>query len=72
MQDTLVFLVEAYLKPVLDYFSEIGHCKVDFCNVHVKLCWISTEIEMTLKQEIIELVRLSAAKDVRDVGFSFP
>jgi len=27
---------------------------------------------MTLKQEIIELVRLSAAKDVGDAGFSFP
>jgi len=30
------------------------------------------EIEATLKQEIIELVRLSVTKDVEDVGFSFP
>jgi len=26
---------------------------------------------MILKQEIIKLVRLSAAEDIRDVGFSF-
>jgi len=29
------------------------------------------EMEATLKQDIIELVRLSAAENVRDVGFSF-
>jgi len=29
------------------------------------------EIEVTLKQEIIKLVRLSATKDVRNIGFSF-
>jgi len=67
----LVFLVEAHLKPVLGYFCEIGHCKVDFCNVYVKLHQISAEIEAILKQEIIELVRLSAAEDVGNMGFSF-
>ena len=70
MQDALVFLVEAHLKPVLGYFHEIGHCKVDFYNVHVKLYWISMEIEAILKQEIIELVRLSIAKDVGNIGLS--
>ena len=30
------------------------------------------EIEVTLKQEIIELVRLSVTKDVGNVGFSSP
>jgi len=44
LQDALVFLVEPYLKPVLDYFSEISYCEVDFHNVHVKLYWISMEI----------------------------
>jgi len=72
LQNTLVFLVEAYLKPVLGYSSEIGYCEVDFCNVYVELHWISTKIETTLKQEIIKLVRLSAAKGVEDVGFSSP
>jgi len=71
LQNALVFLVEAHLKPVLGYFHKISHCNVDFCNVSVKLYWISVEIEMILKQEIIKLVRLSAAEDIRDVGFSF-
>jgi len=30
------------------------------------------EIEITLKQKIIELVRLSATEDVGNVGFSSP
>ena len=70
LQNTLVFLVEVYLKLVLGYSSEIGHCEVDFHNVHVKLCWISAEIQVILKQEIIELVRLSATKSIREIGFS--
>jgi len=72
LQNTLVFLVKTHLKPVLDYSSEISHCKVDFHNVHVKLYWISMELETTLKQEIIELIRLSTAEGVRDVSFSSP
>ena len=70
LQDALVFLVEAYLKPVLDYSSEVDHCEVDFHNVHVELCWVSMEIQATLEQEIIELVRLSVAEDIRDASFS--
>ena len=72
LQDVLVFLVEAHLKPVLGYSSEISHCKVDFYNIYVKLCWISMEITITLKQEIIELVRLSAAESIKNAGFSSP
>jgi len=70
LQDALVFLVKAYLKPILSDSSEIGYCKINFCNVHVKLCRISVEVKMTLKQEIIELVRLGAAEYIRDAGFS--
>ena len=72
MQDALVFLVKTYFKPALGYFSEIGYYKVDFCNVCIKLYQISVEIKMILKQKIIELVRLSVVKDVRDMGFSSP
>jgi len=49
LQDILVLLVEAYFKPVLDNSSEIGYYKVDFRNVHIKLCRISIEIEVTLE-----------------------
>jgi len=63
-------LVEAHLKLVLDYSSEISHCKVDFRNVYVELQQISREIYVILEQKIIELVRLSTTKDVGDVGFS--
>jgi len=72
LQDVLVFLVEAHLKLVLSYSCEIGHYKVDFYNVYVELHQISIEIEMTLKQEIIKFVRLSAAKGISDASFSFP
>ena len=72
LKDALVFLVEAHLKPILGYSSKIGHCKVDFHNVHVKLHQISTEVQTVLEQEIIELVRLSATESIRDVGFSSP
>jgi len=74
LQDVLIFLVKTHFKPVLGYFSEIGHGKVDFCNVHVELCWVSAEIQVILKQEIIKLVklvRLSTAEGVRNIGFSF-
>ena len=72
MQDVLVFLVEAHLKPVLGYSSKIGHCKVDFCNVYIELYQVSIEIKAALEQEIIELVRLSVAESVRNAGFSSP
>jgi len=44
LKDVLVFLIKAYLKPVLGYSSEVDHCKVDFHNVCIKLHQISTEI----------------------------
>ena len=49
MQNTLVFLVEAHLKPVLGYSSEVGHYEVDFCNVYVELYRVGVEIEMILE-----------------------
>ena len=72
LQDTLVFLVEAHLKPVLGYSSEISHCEVDFYNVCIELYQISVEIQVTLKQESTKLIKLSTTKGVRDVGFSSP
>jgi len=66
----LVFLVEAHLKPILGYSSEVDYCKVDFCNVHVELYRVGTEVETTLKQKIIELVRLSATESIGNMGFS--
>ena len=70
LQDILVFLVEAYLKPVLGYSSKVGYYKVDFCNVCVKLHKVGMEIKTTLEQKIIELVRLSITEGIRDMGFS--
>jgi len=72
LKDALVFLVEAHLKPVLGYSSKVGHCEVDFYNVHVELHQISMEVYMALEQEIVELVRLSTTESVGDVGFSSP
>jgi len=70
LKNALVSLVEAHLKPILDYSSKIGHCKVDLCNVYVGLYQISVEIKATLEQEIVKLVRLSIAESVGNVGFS--
>jgi len=70
LQNALVFLVEAYFKPVLDYSHEIGHCEVDFCNVCIELHWISAKIKVILKQEIIKLVKLSTTEGIRNAGFS--
>jgi len=71
LKDVLVFLVEVHLKLVLGYSSKVGHCKVDFHNVCVELCQVSIEIKAILEQEIIKLVRLSAAESIRDASFSF-
>ena len=45
----LVLLVEVYLKLVLDYFREIDHYKVDFYNVHIKLCGVYTKVNTIFK-----------------------
>ena len=37
IEDSLLFLVEFYLKPVLGYTSEIGYCKVDIYNIRDEL-----------------------------------
>jgi len=49
---------------------EIGHYEIDFCNVYVELHRIGTKVETTLKQKIIKLVKLSAAKNIENVSFS--
>ena len=69
--DVLVFLVKAYLKLVLSNSREIGYCKIDLHNIHTELCEVCMKIYITLKQEIIKLVRLSIAKSIRNIGFSF-
>jgi len=38
IEDSLLFLVESYLKPVLGYTSEIGYCEVDLHDVRGELC----------------------------------
>jgi len=53
IEDSLLFLVEFYLKPVLGYTSEIGYCKVDLYNIRDELYWVSTEVEVALKQKFI-------------------
>ena len=69
LQNALVFLVKVYLKPVLDNSSKVGYYEVDFCDVYIKLHGISAEVEITLEQEIIKLVRLSTTEDVIDISF---
>ena len=70
MQNILVFLVKAHLKLVLGDSSEISYCKVNFCNIYIKLHRISIKVKMTLEQEIIKLVKLSAIKSIRNINLS--
>jgi len=37
LEDTLIFLIKIHLKLVLDNFQKIYYCKVNFCNIHIKL-----------------------------------
>ena len=69
MKDILVLLVETHFKPVLDDSREIDHCKVDLCNVNIRLYNICMKIKTILEQKIVELVRLSTTGSVRNVGF---
>ena len=38
-----------YLTGVIQDWFEVGYCKIDFCNVHIKLYKISMEVKMTLE-----------------------
>ena len=70
MKDTLVFLFETHLKPVLGYFRKIDYCKIDLGNIYIKLYKIFIEVKVILKQKFIELVRLSDIKYIENIGFS--
>jgi len=52
----------------LCYTKEIGYHKIDFFFIGGKLQSIGTEVESTLKQEVVELVRIRAIKDIQNVG----
>jgi len=41
LKNTLIFLIKAYLKLVLDNLKEVGHCKINFCDIGIKLHSIS-------------------------------
>ena len=70
LKNALVFLVKTCFKPVLGDFWEIGFYEIDLHNIYIKLCRVCTEVKITLKEEIIELARLSATRSVRDADFS--
>ena len=38
IEDSLLFLVKFYLKPVLGYTSEIGYCEVNLHDIRDELC----------------------------------
>jgi len=52
----------------LHYTGKIDHCKIDFFFIGEKLWGISMEVELTLKQEVIELVRIRAIEGVQNAG----
>ena len=63
MKNALVFLVKTYFKPILGDFRNLY-------NVYIKLYRVCTKVKITLKEEIIELARLSATRSIRDADFS--
>jgi len=44
LKNTLVFLVMAYFKLILGNSREIDYCKVNFCNIYIKLYEICAKI----------------------------
>jgi len=38
IEDSLLFLVESYLEPILSYTSEISYCEVDLHDIRGELC----------------------------------
>ena len=71
LENIPIFLVKAYLKPVLNNSREIGHYKINFYNIHIELYRACIDVQTILKQKIIKLVRLSTTKDVKNIGFNF-
>jgi len=52
----------------LQYTGEIGHCEIDFLFIGGKLQSIGMEVELTLKQEVVELVEIRTIKGVWNTG----
>jgi len=44
LENNLIFLIEAYLKPVLGNSWMIDHCKIDLYNIYIKLHRICIEV----------------------------
>jgi len=53
----------------LCYAREIDHHKIDFLFISGKLQSIGMEVELTLKQEVVKLVRIKTVKGVWNAGF---
>jgi len=52
----------------LHYTREIDHCEIDFFFISGESQSIGTEVESTLKQEVVELVRVRTIKGVWNAG----
>jgi len=52
----------------LRYTEEISHRKIDFFFIGEKLQGIGTEVESTLKQEVVDLVRIRVVEGVQNAG----
>jgi len=52
----------------LCYTREIDHCEIDFFFISRELQSIGIEVESTLKQEVVELVKVRTIEDVWNAG----
>ena len=63
-----VFLLQYNFEPILHYTGKIGHHKIDFFFISGKLRGIGMEVESTLKQKMIELVKIRAVEGIQNTG----
>jgi len=52
----------------LSHTREVGHYKIDFFFIGGKLRNIGMEVELILKQKIVELVGIRTVKGIQNAG----
>jgi len=67
MMNTLILLLQCYLKPVLYHSGHISHCEIDFVEIRLKESWSRAEVKTTLEEETVKLAWVRPIKDVRNM-----
>ena len=61
---TIVFLLKNDLELILSNTRQVGYYKVDFQLIWRKLLRVGLEVELILKQKVVELVEVWTIKSI--------